>query len=870
MKNKMLARRIAIAMLSAATVMTAAPVGAFAATTQQEASYATFKDGQNGTKTVTVKKVTAAGADVDTTKDDAAAQIVAAIDAVNLSSATTTDDALKLLQAKTSVTLTDGTVHSINVTATTLTGTNANGTVTVEYDDGSVYTLVYTTTVTGDMTDAEIEALDAVFEKTDAITYSGKSVNIAVVQSAFNKALGEAKDVKNTATASTFFGKADNENPAGAGNGYNYTVKSATVADGKVTGTIERVGTRTPSGEQGQPGYDAGDVGTVYSYKYSAKAVQNADTKKATVKEAISSIESNVYPQPANLTDGDDSPVLKAKIQKDLNDALDGNATANLGNGTVDLATRAANGSYNSSVDGNNVNVALKYSSDSKLADAVKLAKDTTLKDAKTADRLFSLQTKNAQNQEVNGTQFAANTSETDDDNNVTGTVQLVKKFSSTSAFSRALQPTTATKAVDKDAVKDAVLKLFTDAADTAKYTGDGVTYSAEVVKFNNDGRDTTDDTTDATIKAPGKYLIKVTASIDNDFYGWTINNAEVKNATSTASWYVEVETSKLAETKNTGISFADKTVVYTTNAYASNDTALMKVDLAAVLTPADSNSDVTYTITTNDKKNAGVIGDGTTKYYKGLDASKHHDTDTEYTSKKSELYVPGAGTYKIKATANGKSATATITVKNKFNDVTAGAYYEGAVNWAYGKGVTDGVSSDDFGTNENVTRAQYVTWLYRNAVANDSSVEIKDADLKQTFSDVPTTAYYAKAVQWASQNGVAAGTGNGKFSPDAEITRAQAITFIYRAKGQPDTKAAGGEGENTTQFTDLAKGGYYVPAVTWGVNTSYYIYGTDNGGNQVLRDSGRIISGTSTTTFSPDATATRAQAITFIWRAFM
>ena len=143
-----------------------------------------------------------------------------------------------------------------------------------------------------------------------------------------------------------------------------------------------------------------------------------------------------------------------------------------------------------------------------------------------------------------------------------------------------------------------------------------------------------------------------------------------------------------------------------------------------------------------------------------------------------------------------------------------------------------------------------FVTLLYNYAVKADSSVAIDDDDVKEVFSDVATSKYYAKAIQWASENGIADGVGNGKFAPDADVTRAQAITFIYRALGKPQTGATGEEGENTTQFTDVTSGAYYLPAVTWGVNKG-------------------VVSGLSTTTFGPDQDATRAQAITFIARTY-
>ncbi|MCG4470511.1 S-layer homology domain-containing protein, partial [Lawsonibacter sp. DFI.6.74] len=113
------------------------------------------------------------------------------------------------------------------------------------------------------------------------------------------------------------------------------------------------------------------------------------------------------------------------------------------------------------------------------------------------------------------------------------------------------------------------------------------------------------------------------------------------------------------------------------------------------------------------------------------------------------------------------------------FIDVPAGSYYEDAVVWAVEKGITTGTSATTFNPNGICTRAQIVTFLWR-AVGSPGPKTMSG------FSDVPADSYYAKAVAWAVENGITGGTGDGKFSPDAACTRAQAVTFLWRANGSP------------------------------------------------------------------------------------
>ena len=169
------------------------------------------------------------------------------------------------------------------------------------------------------------------------------------------------------------------------------------------------------------------------------------------------------------------------------------------------------------------------------------------------------------------------------------------------------------------------------------------------------------------------------------------------------------------------------------------------------------------------------------------------------------------------------------------FVDVTEGSYYEEAIDWAVEKGVTNGVSSNMFAPNDPCTRAQIVTFLWRAA----GSPAPKSMS---SFTDVPADAFYAKAVAWAVENGITSGTGAGKFSPNSTCTRAQAVTFLYRASGSP---AVSGSAE----FSDVATNAYYADAVAWAAKKG-------------------ITTGIGGGLFGSDNDCTRGQIVTFLWRA--
>ena len=169
------------------------------------------------------------------------------------------------------------------------------------------------------------------------------------------------------------------------------------------------------------------------------------------------------------------------------------------------------------------------------------------------------------------------------------------------------------------------------------------------------------------------------------------------------------------------------------------------------------------------------------------------------------------------------------------FTDVKEGAYYVDAVNWAVDKKVTSGKTETTFAPNDSCTRAQAVTFLWRAA----GSPEPKTAS---SFTDVPANAYYAKAVAWAIENGITNGMTETTFAPNATCTRGQSVTFLYRALK--------GTASGSTNFTDVKSDTFYADAINWAVANN-------------------VTNGTSNTTFSPNADCTRAEIVTFLYRAY-
>ena len=260
------------------------------------------------------------------------------------------------------------------------------------------------------------------------------------------------------------------------------------------------------------------------------------------------------------------------------------------------------------------------------------------------------------------------------------------------------------------------------------------------------------------------------------------------------------------------------------------------------------SSSNPTYSVTTPSKSENGKVSLDKSTAKKGdtvtvtvtPDAGYQLDklTVTDKNGNVLKLTDKGDGQYSF-TMPDGKVEVKAVFAKevktSPFGDVSTDAYYYKAVQWAQEKGITDGISSNLFGPKQPCTRSQIVTFLWRAA----GSPEPKGTAAGMT--DVVPGSYYAKAVAWAVENGITTGTAEGTFSPDATCTRAQAVTFLARAQ---NAKATG-----KTAFSDVPADSYFADAVAWA---------QANG----------VTTGTSETTFSPDNDCTRAQIVTFLYRA--
>ena len=260
------------------------------------------------------------------------------------------------------------------------------------------------------------------------------------------------------------------------------------------------------------------------------------------------------------------------------------------------------------------------------------------------------------------------------------------------------------------------------------------------------------------------------------------------------------------------------------------------------------SSSDPTYSVTVDKTENGSVTvspksaskGDTVTITVKP-DSGYVLETLTVTDKNGNELTLKdkGDGKYTFTMPAGKVEVKATFmednSVLNFFYDVPNDAYFYEAVKWAVKNGITTGVGNDLFAPEQPCTRAQIVTFLWRAA----GSPEPKTAS---SFTDVPANAYYAKAVAWAVENGITNGMTETTFAPDATCTRGQSVTFLYRALK--------GTASGSTNFTDVASDAFYADAINWAVANN-------------------VTNGTSATTFSPNSDCTRAEIVTFLYRAY-
>ena len=197
-------------------------------------------------------------------------------------------------------------------------------------------------------------------------------------------------------------------------------------------------------------------------------------------------------------------------------------------------------------------------------------------------------------------------------------------------------------------------------------------------------------------------------------------------------------------------------------------------------------------------------------------------------------FYVPEAGATSTEnpfASANTPT-TPTTPSTPKFTDIAANAYYADAVAWAVEKDITAGTSDTTFSPESTCTTAQILTFLWRSQGQPEPTI-------KNQFTDVKESDYFHKAALWASEKGLISGSTFGGNTP---CTRAATVTYLWKLAGSPSAPAA--------SFADIPGDSEYASAVAYAVSE-------------------KITAGTSATTFSPEATCTRGQIVTFLYRAY-
>lgn len=238
-----------------------------------------------------------------------------------------------------------------------------------------------------------------------------------------------------------------------------------------------------------------------------------------------------------------------------------------------------------------------------------------------------------------------------------------------------------------------------------------------------------------------------------------------------------------------------------------------------------------------------GKLADSTDKFYYEPSRTQYDLADVAYhTTRWAEagktVYIPFT-VYGTKGEEASGTMAITIAQTMNFIDVKPGDFFYEPVKWAVNNKITNGTSSTTFSPYKNCNRAEIVTFLWRAAGSPEPTVT------RNPFTDVNSVrdASYYKAILWASQKGITAGTNATTFSPYQECTRSQIVTFLYRYAGKPS-------GYYSNPFKDVSSvnEASYYNAILWAVGKG-------------------ITQGTSTTTFSPYASCTRGEAVTFLYR---
>lgn len=378
----------------------------------------------------------------------------------------------------------------------------------------------------------------------------------------------------------------------------------------------------------------------------------------------------------------------------------------------------------------------------------------------------------------------------------------------------------------------------------------------------NDNSTTTTPTLPDNAITEAGTYSFRVTALGNGTDYSnsvaaesarhlSSITVEENENGTITASARYAVSGTEITLTgnPNSGYRFSKWSLTpeltVTDNKFTMPEGA---VTVSAVFARRSSSS--TYPITVKDSKNGSAssshksASSGTTvtitvmldKGYtlETLTVTDKNGKEVKLTEKNGKYtFTMPASKVEINATFMDDNA-----MLNYFVDVKANDYFYDAVLWAAQNGITSGTDAVHFTPDGVCSRAQAVTFLWRAA----GSPAPKSVSMP--FTDVPKGSYYETAVLWAVENGITKGTSDTTFSPDATCSRAQIVTFLWRSQKSP---AVG----SLNPFTDVSANAYYTDAVLWAVEEN-------------------ITKGTTATMFSPDADCTRAQIVTLLYRAYV
>lgn len=205
------------------------------------------------------------------------------------------------------------------------------------------------------------------------------------------------------------------------------------------------------------------------------------------------------------------------------------------------------------------------------------------------------------------------------------------------------------------------------------------------------------------------------------------------------------------------------------------------------------------------------------------------------------EIGEDGTQVYEQPLTLHVKWGAGVYAASSKFTDVNDYDYFSDSIAWGIDRGIVSGTSATTFSPRANVTRAQFVTFLYRQAGSPDVTINNQFTDISHLSEE------FQKAISWAAANGITYGKTDTIFAPNANVKREEAVTFLYRnTKGK---EIAYGVTPTTISFKDVKDGAYYNDAIKWGVN-NFVVHGLGND------------------TFGVGENTTRADAITFIERA--